>query len=160
MAMAGLLLGISTWSALAGGSIWMVSSGSGIPWVGSRGHLRRAVAATGFSGRHLRGQWWSSKVVELDSLGQPAMQGCRPGCSVSRPGVGSQVPSMLASSHQKPARHSGRRSSRAKRTFNSLRSGLPARWGWVTVEATGSCPRCPGWRGLGPAASLGPRVLT
>ena len=97
--------------------------------------MRRAVAATGFSRRQLRGKGWSPKVVELASPGQPALpilagplfpQGCRPGCSVSRLGVGSQVPSNLASSHRKPARHSGGRSNRAKRRINSLRVGLPA----------------------------------
>ena len=62
-------------------------------------------------------------MVELSSLGQPALailagpllpQGCRPGCSVSRLGVGSQVPSTLASSHREPARHSGGRSNRER----------------------------------------------
>lgn len=109
--------------------------------------MRRSVAAKGFSRRHLRDKWWSSKVVELAFLGQPALpilaglllpQGCRPGCSVSRPAVGSQVPSTLASSHRKPARHSGGRLSGAKRTINSLRAGLPKRRVTQEVAAPGA----------------------
>ena len=105
---ANLLLGISDWSALAGSYVSILSLGLASIGLGSRGHLRRAVAAIGFSRGYLRGKWWSSKVVELASLGQLALpllagpllpQGCRPGCSVSRLGVWSQVPFSLASSH-------------------------------------------------------------
>lgn len=131
------------------------------------GHLRRDVAATGVSRRYLRDKWWSSKVVELVSLGQPVLpilagpllpQGCGSGCSVSRPVVESQVPSTLASSHQKPARHSGGGFSRAKRMISSLRAGLPAKR--VTQEVADSWPRSPGWRGLGPMTSSDPWMIT
>lgn len=124
--------------------------------------MRNTVAATGFSRRHLRDKWWSSKVVELAFLGQSALpvlagpllpQGCRPGCSVSRPGVGSQVPSTLAASHRKPARHSGGRFSRAKRTINSLRAGLPRRR--VTQEAAAPEAQAVEGQGLWLPSSLG-----
>lgn len=125
-------------------------------------HLRRAVAASGSaegtsgtSGGHLR---WLN-LLPWDSRPCPSWLGL---CSHRDAGwllrqqacVGSQVPSTLASSHQKPARHSGGRFSRAKRTINSLRAGLPAKR--VTQEVTDSCPRSPGWRGLGPVSSSVP----
>ena len=61
------------WSNLGHLLLVCPSSGTGILGVKVWGHLRRAVAATGFSGKHLRGKWWSSKVGELDCLRQPAL---------------------------------------------------------------------------------------
>ena len=151
------------WGLYLDAELWTWHPLSGV----EGGHLRRPVTATRFSRRHLRDKWWSFKVVELASLGQLALpilarpllsQGYRPGCSINRPGVGSQVPSTLASSHWKPARHSGGRFSGAKRTINSLQAGLPTRR--VTQEVTGSCPRSPGQRGLEPVASSVPQILT
>lgn len=135
------------------------SSGTGILKLGARGYLRRAVAATGFSGRHLRGKRWPSKVGELPcpvwlrfcphrDAGLPPLSaglGGEPGALY----IGLHFPEACQALKRKS--HSG-----AKRSLSSLGAGLSAEGEGVTQEAAVSCPRSPGLRGLGPVASLVP----
>lgn len=102
-------------------------------------------------------------VVELAFLGHSALpvlavpQGSRPGSSVSSPGVGSQVPSTLASNHQELARHSRGRSNRARGEISLLRTGLPAAGSPSTQLAPD--PGAQARKGLRLGVSLDPKVF-
>lgn len=121
--------------------------------------MRRAVAVPGFSGRHLRGKRWPSKVGELPrpvwlrfcphrEAGLPPLSAGLGGEPVALY-IGLQFPE--ACQALKREIHSG-----AKRSLNSLGAGLPAEGEGVTQEAAVSCRRSRGRRGLGPVASLVP----
>jgi hypothetical protein len=106
---------------------------------------------------------WLSTVVELASLGHPALpvlavpRGSRPASSVSSPGVGCQVPSTLASNHQELARNSGERSNRAKGAIGPLGAGLPAAESPSTRLAPD--PGAQARQGLRLGGSLDPKVF-